>query len=101
MDHNIVAGQLDFIDTDPRKNIDTQQFIGILKQEHECQQSQKPGAARFSEQALLSLECDYKKSSLANRISGNVGTHYCLAVGNDEGLELDETDEDEELGESN
>ena len=30
-----------------------------------------------------------------NRLS--VGTHYCLAVGNDEGLELDETDEDEEL----
>ena len=29
-----------------------------------------------------------------------VGTHYCLAVGNDEGLELDETDEDEELCES-
>ena len=28
-----------------------------------------------------------------------VGTHYCLAVGNDEGLELDETGEDEELGE--
>ena len=28
-----------------------------------------------------------------------VGTHYCLAVGNDEGLELDETDEDEELSE--
>ena len=27
-----------------------------------------------------------------------VGTHYCLAVGNDEGLELDETDKDEELG---
>ena len=27
----------------------------------------------------------------------SVGTHYCLAVGNDEGLELDETDEDEEL----
>ena len=23
-----------------------------------------------------------------------VGTHYCLAVGNDEGLELDKTDED-------
>ena len=31
---------------------------------------------------------------------GSVGTHYCLAVGNDEGLELDETDEDEELCES-
>ena len=29
-----------------------------------------------------------------------VRTHYCLAVGNDEGLELDETDEDEELSES-
>ena len=29
-----------------------------------------------------------------------VGTHYCLAVGNNEGLELDETDEDEELGKS-
>ena len=28
-----------------------------------------------------------------------VGTHYCLAVGNDEGLELDETDKNEELGE--
>ena len=30
----------------------------------------------------------------------SVGTHYCLAVGNDKGLELDETDEDQELGES-
>ena len=29
-----------------------------------------------------------------------VRTHYCLAVGNDEGLELDETDKDEELCES-
>ena len=28
----------------------------------------------------------------------SVRTHYCLAVGNDEGLELDETDKDEELG---
>ena len=27
-----------------------------------------------------------------------VGTHYCSAVGNDEGLELDKTDKDEELG---
>ena len=31
----------------------------------------------------------------------HVGTHYCLAVGNDEGLELDETDKDKELGEGN
>ena len=29
-----------------------------------------------------------------------VGTHYCLAVGNNEGLELDEADKDEELSES-
>ena len=28
-----------------------------------------------------------------------VGTHYCLAVGNDEGLELDEADENKELRE--
>ena len=28
-----------------------------------------------------------------------VGTHYCLAVGNDEGLELDEADEDEKPSE--
>ena len=27
----------------------------------------------------------------------HVGTHYCLAVGNDEGLELDETDKEEEM----
>ena len=33
-------------------------------------------------------------------IAPTVGTHYCLAVGNDEGLELDETDKDEELCES-
>ena len=27
--------------------------------------------------------------------TAGVGTHYCLAVGNDEGLELDETDKEE------
>ena len=37
--------------------------------------------------------------SLVGRGRLSVGTHYCLAVGNDEGLELDETGEDEELGE--
>ena len=30
----------------------------------------------------------------------SVGTHYCLAVGNDKGLELDKADKDEELSES-
>ena len=39
-------------------------------------------------------------SQVQNRDYSSVGTHYCLAVGNDEGLELDETDEDEELCES-
>ena len=46
----------------------------------------------------IDLQDDQKKSS---PIPIPVGTHYCLAVGNDEGLELDETDEDEELCESN
>ena len=36
----------------------------------------------------------------SDMLTSTVGTHYCLAVGNDEGLELDETDEDEELCES-
>ena len=38
---------------------------------------------------------------MRNTTASSVGTHYCLAVGNDDGLELDETDEDEKLGESN
>ena len=43
---------------------------------------------------------DTGQSSVRSRIGdySSVGTHYCLAVGNDEGLELDETDKDEELG---
>ena len=39
-------------------------------------------------------------SQVQNRDYSSVGTHYCLAVGNDEGFELNETDEDEELCES-
>ena len=38
-------------------------------------------------------------SQVQNRDYSSVGTHYCLAVGNDKGLELDEADKDEELGE--
>ena len=43
---------------------------------------------------------DTGQSSVRSRIGdySSVGTHYCLAVGNNKGLELDETDEDEELG---
>ena len=42
------------------------------------------------------LKC--KRTLIDECFPPSVGTHYCLAVGNDEGLELDETDEDEELG---
>ena len=41
----------------------------------------------------------FHSNSCVNHPPLSVGTHYCLAVGNDEGLELDEADEDEELGE--
>ena len=45
---------------------------------------------------------DTGQCSVRSRIAdySSVGTHYCLAVGSDEGLELDEADEDKELGES-
>ena len=45
---------------------------------------------------------DTGQCSVRSRIGdySSVGTHYCSAVGNDEGLELDETDENEELSES-
>ena len=39
------------------------------------------------------------RQSHASGTTMGVGTHYCLAVGNDEGLELDKADEDQELGE--
>ena len=66
-----VAGQLDLVDTDPRKHIDTQQFIGIIKQEHERRQSCKPAVSKLPKQALLSLGQDTSRLLLASRISGN------------------------------
>ena len=68
-----VAGQLDFVDTDPRKHIDTQQFLGILKQEYERRQSRKSGATKFSKQALFSQNGrhDNVRPSLASCINGN------------------------------
>ena len=44
---------------------------------------------------------DTGQCSVRSRIGdySSVGTHYCLAVGNDKGFELDKTDEDEELSE--
>ena len=48
--------------------------------------------------AQLQLSGSNPQLGSAQLTTGPVGTHYCLAVGNDEGLELDETDEDEELG---
>ena len=48
--------------------------------------------------SISSASLSYQTLSPSSR-PVSVGTHYCLAVGNDEGLELDEADEDEELGE--
>jgi len=66
-----VAGQLDFVDTDPRKHINTQQFIGILMQEYKRRKSRKLGVSKLPKQALLSLGCNTNRLLLANRISGN------------------------------
>ena len=68
-----VAGQLDFVDTDPKKNIDNQQFIGYIKQEYERRQSCKSGATsgKSSEQALFAHGRDNAKPPLASRITGN------------------------------
>jgi len=66
-----IAGQLDLVDTDPRKHINTQQFIGIIIQEHKCRQSCKPLVSKLPNQALLSLGCNPSKLPLANHISGN------------------------------
>src|SRR5260221_4667577 len=67
-----VASQLDFVDMDPRKHIDTQRLIGILKQEYEQRQSRKPGAIKFSKQALSAQtgRRDNFRPSLASRITG-------------------------------
>ena len=66
-----IAGQLDFVDMDPKKNIDNQQFIGILKQEYKRQESRKPGATKPSEQALIAYGRDNTRPPLASRISGD------------------------------
>jgi len=69
-----VAGQLDLIDTDPRKHIDMQQFIGIIKQEYERRQSCKPAVSKLPEQALLSLRRNTSRLPLASCISGNANS---------------------------
>jgi len=66
-----VAGQLDFVDTDPKKNIDTQQFIGYLKQEYKRRQSRKLGVIKPSEQALNAYRHENAKPPLASWITGN------------------------------
>ena len=70
-----VTGQLDLVDTDPRKHIDMQQFIGIIKQEHKRRQSCKPMVSKLPKQALLSLGHNTSKVLLANRISGNMNNY--------------------------
>jgi len=74
-----VAGQLDLVDTDPRKHINMQQFIGIIKQEHKRRQLRKPVASKLPEQALLSLGHDTSKVPLANCISGNANNYNCAS----------------------
>jgi len=74
-----VAGQLDFVDTDPKKHINTQQFIGILKQEYERWQSCKPGATKPIDQAMLAHGRDNAKPPLASRITGNTYNQNCAA----------------------
>jgi len=66
-----IAGQLDFVDTDPRKHIDTQQFIGIIKQEHKRRQSCKPAASKLPEQAMYIHGHNNAKLPLASWISSN------------------------------
>jgi hypothetical protein len=83
-----VTSQLDFVDTDPRKLIDSQQLISIIKQEYEHQLSHKPGAIKFpgSEQALYSgtqTRCNNTHPSLTSHISshaynqGSSSTMFC------------------------
>ena len=92
-----VAGQLDLVNTDPRKHIDTQQFIGIIKQEHKCRQSHKPMASKLPKQALLSLRRDTSRLPLASRISGNCQELTTLwVVRLDDGTKLKVTDPEEQ-----
>jgi len=72
-----VAGQLDFVNTDPKKNINNQQFIGILKQEYERCQSCKSRATKSSEQALFAHGHDSAKPPLASWITSNTYNQNC------------------------
>jgi len=75
--NQFVAGQLDFVNTDPKKNIDNQQFIGILKQEYKWHQSCKPRATKSSKQALIAHSHNNARPPLASQISGNMYNQNC------------------------
>ena len=66
-----VAGQLDFVNMDPKKNINNQQFIGILKQKYEWCQSHKSRMTKSSKQALIAHGCDNARPPLASWITSN------------------------------
>ena len=68
-----VAGQLDFFDTDPKKNIDNQQFISYIKPEYEQRQSCKLGVTtgKSSKQALIAHGHNNARPPLASWITGN------------------------------
>ena len=65
-----VAGQLDFVDTDPRKHVDIQQFIDFIKQEYKHRLSRKSRVVKTPEQALY-VQCNNAKALLTSCISGN------------------------------
>ena len=69
---------------------------------------QRKNATKFMREFGLWKICNVRNKAMINpfqRIAlalsymKGVGTHYCLAVGNDEGLELDETDKEEDMRE--
>jgi hypothetical protein len=72
-----VAGQLDIVKTDPRKHIDSQQLIGIIKQEYKHKQSRRSGVAKPSEHALYTQtnRRDNACPPLANHITRNTYNH--------------------------
>lgn len=66
-----------------RKHIDTQQFIGIIKQEHKHRQSYKPIVSKLPEQALLSLGYNTNRLPLASHISSNTNSpELCIIITN-------------------
>jgi len=69
-----VAGQVDEVTTDPKKLINSQQFLGIIRQEAErrlsTRQAQGGATTMYPEQATYAQRPDNPKPPLSNRIAG-------------------------------